>query len=121
MFIVIENTIDDEETVIIILDRFIKQAQVFAAFILTFVNKPFVPRLTGFAENVVPNFFPDDFRYHFRICKFMFEQILTSLAEVLTSKTPGGREETDPTKQLLIFLIYMANQESMRETAYILE
>ncbi|MEW8544657.1 MAG: hypothetical protein AB2693_14100, partial [Candidatus Thiodiazotropha sp.] len=49
------------------------------------------------------------------IPKCMFDQILPTLAEELTSKTPGGREETDPTKQLLIFLTYMANQESMRE------
>lgn len=111
-FIVLENAMDDEETSLLT-DRFLKQG--FASFILTCLNKPHTPRLTGFAENVVPNFNADNFRYHFRIPKCMFEQILPSIADMLTSKTPGGREETDPTKQLLIYLTYMANQESMRE------
>ncbi|KAJ8300681.1 hypothetical protein KUTeg_022200 [Tegillarca granosa] len=47
----------------------------------------------------------------------MFEEILRVIVNDLISKYGGSVEETDPSKQLLIYLWYMANQDSMREIA----
>jgi DNA-binding MarR family transcriptional regulator len=71
--------------------------------------------VTGYAEEVVPCFNEKDFLEHFRITRGMFEEIFPAVADEITSKNPGGHEEIDPAKQLLIFLTYLSNQKSMRE------
>lgn len=75
-----------------------------------------MPRITGFAEDIIiPQFNSCDFKYHFRLSREMFEEILVHIGHRLASDHCGGLVETEPTKQLLIFACYMANTESMRE------
>ncbi|XP_069139208.1 uncharacterized protein [Argopecten irradians] len=52
----------------------------------------------------------DDFRFHF--------QISNQISPHLVNNHPGGIVQTDPRKQLLVLLCYLANQESMREVGH---
>ena len=81
------------------------------------MTRDFVPKICGFAENIIPQYSFDDFRFHFRIGRSLFEEILPEFVPHLTSAHEGGILQVDPTKQLLVFLWYMSNQESMREVA----
>ncbi|KAJ8321231.1 hypothetical protein KUTeg_001217, partial [Tegillarca granosa] len=67
----------------------------------------------------VPRFSDGDFRHHFRIDRTTFEIILQHLAPHLLLQTPQGKEQFATGKQLLLFLWYISNQESMRETAHL--
>lgn len=87
------------------------------AFILQ-NTKSVSPRITGYVENIIPLFSTDNFRYHYRISKEMFEDILTKIGACLTSKQGGGIEGIPPSKQLLIFMCYMSNKVTMREIGH---
>lgn len=63
----------------------------------------------------------EGFRTHFRLRRTTFEVILRFIAPSLTAVHEGGKEETTPEKQLVLFIWYMANQEIMRETANLFE
>lgn len=80
-----------------------------------------VPRITDFIENTVPRFSSRDFRNHFRIDRETFEVILETMAPSLISEHPGGKDQLDIDKQLLLFVWYLSNQESMREAANLFE
>jgi hypothetical protein len=54
---------------------------------------------------------------HFRIDRATFEIILQTIALHLTSNNVSGKEQIPPEKQLLLFIWYISNQESMREAA----
>jgi hypothetical protein len=58
--------------------------------------------------------FPD-FRMHCRIDRATFEIILQTIAPHLTSNNVSGKEQIPPENQLLLFIWYLSNQESMRE------
>ena len=81
------------------------------------MRRDFVPRILGFAETVVPQYSNDDFRKHFRISRAVFDQILQEIAPTLTTENSGGTEGTTPEKQLLVFIWYMSNLDSIRELA----
>ena len=76
-----------------------------------------VPKVLGYAENIIPQYNFDDFRHHFRLSRDVYEQLLQHIAPSLMLENEGGKEGIDPDKQLLIFLWYMGNQDSMREIA----
>lgn len=76
-----------------------------------------IPRIQDFAEDTVPRYSTEEVRSHFRLNKATFEIILQIIAPCLTAVHEGGKEEISPEKQLLFFIWYMANHESMRETA----
>lgn len=70
-----------------------------------------IPRLGGFSEDIVPQFLR-----HFRVSPEIFIIVLNSIIRSLDDNPwPGGSEPILPEKQLLIFLWYIANQESLRE------
>jgi hypothetical protein len=111
---VIENFLDCED------EYEMEKFKILASFGIIILHKSSTvsPRMIGYAENVVPLFTTANFRYHFRISKEMFEEILTVIGGQLSSKHGGGSEEIQPSKQLLIFLCYMANKETMREIGH---
>lgn len=74
-----------------------------------------------YAENTVPVFSTTYFKFHFRISKEMFEVILQHIGEELLPSHGGGSDETDPSKQVLLFLWYLANQHSMKEISHIFD
>ncbi|XP_062583188.1 putative nuclease HARBI1 [Saccostrea cucullata] len=115
-----------------IYDNFIDESDEFAHFLIlrhsvvcqilmrfsAILRRKHLPRLGGFSEETIPHFTNEDFKLHFRISKGMFEEILARISpRLVTVDHGGGIAETPPCKQLLIFLSYIANQESMREVS----
>lgn len=78
-------------------------------------HKRFIPRINNYAENIVPLFDAALFRSHFRVTPAVYDIILREVQGSIVSKHGGGTEQIEPSKQLLIFLAYMASQESLRE------
>ena len=78
-------------------------------------HKRFIPRVTNFAEDIVPLFDARLFRSHFRVTPAVYDIILREVQGHIVSTHGGGTEQIEPSKQLLIFLAYMASQESLRE------
>ncbi|CAC5368191.1 unnamed protein product [Mytilus coruscus] len=74
-----------------------------------------VPRTEGYSERVIPRFISEDYRVHFRISKDMFDTIHEEIEPKLIFEHRGGNEQITPRKQLLLFLCYMANNETFRE------
>lgn len=74
-----------------------------------------VPRIEGYSERVIPRFISEDYRVHFRISKDMSETIHEAIQPKLIFEHRGGNEQISPRKQLLLFLCYMANNETFRE------
>jgi len=56
-----------------------------------------------------------DFKTHYRITLDMFDVILRELHGKLERHNHGGSVPVAPEKQLLVFLNFMGNQQSMRE------
>ena len=76
-----------------------------------------IPRITGYAKNVVPAYPLDVFKDNFRLCRGTFETLAEMLAgcpELLRGNERGGRPQVDVGKQLLISLWVLGNQESYR-------
>lgn len=87
-------------------------------FLFVLLRSKLTPlRILGYAENTVPVISTT----HFRICKEMFEVILQHIGGELLPSHGGGSDETDPSKQVLLFLWYLANQQSMREISHIFD
>ena len=74
-------------------------------------------RIEGYAETVVPNYNLSEFRSHFRISADTFEQLVVELGncpELPTGPQHGGREPISVEKHLLLTLLFLGNQESIR-------
>ena len=80
------------------------------------MKRDFVPKVLGYTEMVVPDYTMDDFRRHFRLSRVAFEQLLEHVGPTLLLQSLT-KEGVAPEKQLLLFLWYMGNPESMREMA----
>ncbi|XP_021379463.1 protein ANTAGONIST OF LIKE HETEROCHROMATIN PROTEIN 1-like [Mizuhopecten yessoensis] len=61
----------------------------------------------------------DDFKTHYRLSRNMFDCLLERVRDDLIKDFHGGRNPINPDKQLLVFLNYIGNQQSMRECAHI--
>ena len=61
-----------------------------------------VPRMIGYAENVVPRYIEEDYRAHFRISETVFRLIVNRLRQPLTRQHGGGVEQIPAYKQSLI-------------------
>ena len=89
---------------------------------LDHLRRDHVPRVPGFAENVVPAMNSRDFVQHFRMSRGAFEQVLQLIGPIITDNVvPGGKEAVNVDKQLLLFVWYMANQDSMREVSVLFD
>ncbi|XP_064647456.1 uncharacterized protein LOC135500138 [Lineus longissimus] len=75
-------------------------------------------RMRNFAEEVVPSMSWKEFSSHFRISPRTFDFIQSVVEMDLLPKAPGGPLDAIlPTKQIMVFLWYLANQEVMRSVA----
>ena len=76
-------------------------------------------RTPNWAEIVVPNFLPDDFRLHFRMDKSSVEKLRSIVmeSEFLIQKQTGGSDPIDLTKQILLYLWFSSSQETFRSVA----
>ena len=102
----VENILFGEEE-----DCLLLHAGVLAPFMRRNLN-----RSRDYFEVSVPNYSLDEFKAHFRLGKATCEILLR---EVLASghvpfENSFGRKVIDPSKQLLLFIWCMANQESTR-------
>ena len=109
----IQELMNDNGTIL----YFIKRNVDLPIILLNCVKKRHVSRVSNFAETIVPEFSPTDFRMHFRIDRATFEIILQTIAPHLTSNNVSGKEQIPPEKQLLLLIWYISNQESTREAA----
>ncbi|XP_070548887.1 putative nuclease HARBI1 [Ptychodera flava] len=94
-------------------------AAIFVSLTCLFLRRKFVPRIRNFAEDVVPQYSLQDFCVHFRLGKGIFVFVLERIANLLLMEHAGGRSQVSPEKQLLVFIWYMVNQESIREVGHI--
>lgn len=69
-----------------------------------------VPRKQGYVENIIPQFLDEDFTTHYRVGRDVFNEILERITPDMTRTFGGSVDQTTPTKQLLVFLCYLANQ-----------
>ena len=65
----------------------------------------------------MPQFDSKQFLRHFRVSPETFDVIMNSIVHSITDDIawPGGSKPILPGKKLLVFLWYMANQETLRE------
>lgn len=113
-YIIQELVISDENEYETLLAKQSMSIHVLALFLNQ--KRSHIPRLFGFSEVIVPEFNSKQFLRHFRVSTEIFNIILIRVVNLLDENLwPGGSEPISPEKQLLIFLWYMANQESLRE------
>ncbi|KAJ8320878.1 hypothetical protein KUTeg_002465 [Tegillarca granosa] len=92
---------------------------VIAAFVGKFVFKEIEgkdrPKIEGYTEAVVPQYFLDDFKRFFRLTRSTFEIIVTNISQYpdLRPSWTGGREAIPIEKQLLVVLWYISGQETL--------
>lgn len=76
-----------------------------------------IPRITGYADNVVPAYPLSIFKESFRLSRSTFETLTEMLAgcpEFIGGNERGGRPQVDVSKQILITLWVLGNQKSYR-------
>ena len=61
----------------------------------------------------------DDFQYHNRVSRHLFDIILGELYGTLVRNGKGKYETVTPEKQLLVGLSCLSNMQSMREVAHV--
>lgn len=77
-----------------------------------------MPKIDKFVEEIVPRMNEIEFQKHFRLSRDTYNILLTELGPSLKYRQRStGKPALTPDKQLLVFLWYMANQDSMREDA----
>lgn len=74
------------------------------------------PRVADYFEEVVGTYSSHDFKRHFRISHRTYAALCLELDGTLKS---SFRNKIPPIKQLLIFLWYISNQDSMREICHL--
>ncbi|KAJ8310300.1 hypothetical protein KUTeg_012165 [Tegillarca granosa] len=77
------------------------------------------PKIEGFVERVVPKMTVSGFRRHFRVAPDVYRHLLDKFLYDLTKVQHGGYAQVSVEKQFLVFLWYVANQDSQREIALI--
>ncbi|XP_033758878.1 uncharacterized protein LOC117341142 [Pecten maximus] len=79
-------------------------------------NRRIIPNVIGFAEEVIPQYTETDFRRDFRVCKNTFERLIAELTPAIEyTIRESGKEGLPVRKQLLVYLWYISNQDSIRE------
>lgn len=75
-----------------------------------------VPKVFGFAEDIVKSYSDRQFRADFRISIVTCERLVLELSPALEyDDRPDGKEGLSVRKQILVFMWYISNQDSMRE------
>jgi hypothetical protein len=94
----VQELMNDNGTIL----YFIKRNVDLSIILLNCIKKRNVPRVSNFAETIVPEFSSTDFRMHCRIDRATFEIILQTIAPHLTSNNVSGKEQTLPEKTIVI-------------------
>jgi hypothetical protein len=94
----IQELMNDNGTIL----YFIKQNVDLSIILLNCIKKRHVPRVSNFAETIVPEFSSTNFRMHFRIDRATFEIILQTIAPHLISNNISGKEQIPPEKTIVI-------------------
>jgi predicted DNA-binding protein YlxM (UPF0122 family) len=111
--VIIDEILDDEEELAHYDDSEDTLPLMYALFKF---RRGHVPKVIGFAENVVPQYWNIDFKRDFRINKTTFATLLAEIRPKITYEDRAyGKAGMLPEKQLFIFLWYLVNQNSMRE------
>lgn len=71
------------------------------------------PKVTGYAEEIVPYFNDQQFKIHFRMCPRTFEQLLKMVYSVADIQTVG-QPQVEHGKQLMVTVWFLANLECLR-------
>ena len=91
------------------------------AVIQSTLRRKNIPKIVGYAENVVPSYQMDDFKSIFRMSCGIFEQLVTmvgnSQAAAVEVEQNGGRQEIPIPKICMIAVYYITNQEFIRSIA----
>jgi hypothetical protein len=75
-----------------------------------------IPKVAGFADMVLERFSPTEFRRDFRISVGTYNELLDLISHLIQHlDRPNGKSPVGPDEQLLIYLWFIANQDSMRE------
>ena len=85
------------------------------------LKREYVPRIGMYAEETINNYTDWDFKHHFRLGRATFETLLDKLIPALEPEDVRGKEAITPRKQLLIYMWYLANQDSMREISHLFD
>ena len=73
------------------------------------------PRILGYVEKVVPLYYDQDFRRHFRLSRSTFDVLVhkaSTWKELSLDRSRGGRVAIPVVNQLLITLWYLGTQET---------
>ena len=76
------------------------------------------PRILGYVEKVVPLYYDQDFRRHFRLSRSTFDVLVhkaSTWKELSLDRSRGGRVAIPVVNQLLITLWYLGSQETFRQ------
>ncbi|KAB0793030.1 hypothetical protein PPYR_12650 [Photinus pyralis] len=76
-----------------------------------------LPKVEGFAEDIVPRFSGRQFQQHFRITVTTFEDLIIKISAIHVSEIRVGHPEMAIDKQLLITIWSLSNLESFRSVA----
>lgn len=76
-------------------------------------------RISGYFEQTVPRYLPDEFRQHFRMTRETCEMLTREIVQTghIPLGNAFGREVIAPEKQVLTFLWSIGNQEPARSIA----
>ncbi|XP_062502490.1 uncharacterized protein LOC134179569 [Corticium candelabrum] len=76
------------------------------------------PRILGYVEKVVPLYYDQDFRRHFRLSRSTFDVLVhkaSTWKKLLLNRSRGGRVAIPGVNQLLKTLWYLGTQETFRQ------
>ena len=77
-----------------------------------------IPKIHGFAEEVVSRYDDREFRKDFRISRSTFDRLVEEMSAKIKyeeCENSGGKTGLSAVKQMFVFVWYMSNQDSMRE------
>ena len=93
--------------------QFKKQCSLFCLHLFTQGTREDIRKVTGYAQETIPNYLLDDFQRFFRISRTTFETILNEIGEALTPNIQRGRPSVSPEKKLLVTIWYIAHQDTI--------
>jgi len=109
---------DDDDDMLL---RYIDEQNIYEGLTIL-QRRESVPNVAGYMDVINEMRIPeniDDFQYHYRVSRHLFDIILGELYGTLVRNGKGRYETVTPEKQLLVGLSYLSNMQSMREVAHV--
>lgn len=111
-FFVIDNFLDSDD------DNEVEIDNISLLLVCLSSRRSATPKEFGFTDLILTKYSYVDFKHDFRLRRETFDSLLTEMRPYLTyPDRPIGKHPIPPEKQILVYLWYMANQDSMREIA----